>query len=94
MTFAEMMAIVIIGLLIKDVAVDIANGLLFKYAGPFKEGDKIMLDGHSAVIVKIGLITTVIGCDDPERGYIWRYIPNDRIGTLKLGKVISSNKKI
>jgi len=94
MPFVSMMGIVIVGLLIKDIAVDIANGLLFKYAGPFKEGDHIILDGHSAVIVKIGLITTVIGCDDPERGYIWRYIPNDRIGTLKLGKVISSKKKI
>jgi len=92
--FITMMAVVIIGLLIKDIAGDIANGISFKYFGPFKEGDKVMLDGHKAVIVKIGLTTSVFGCDDPERGYIWRYIPNDRIGTLKLGKIISGSKKI
>jgi hypothetical protein len=92
--FVTMMAVVIVGLLIKDIAGDIANGLSFKYFGPFKEGDKVMLDGHKAVIVKIGLTTSVFGCDDPDRGYIWRYVPNDRIGMLKLGKIISSNKRI
>jgi len=92
--FVTMMAVVIVGLLIKDIASDVANGISFKYFGPFKEGDKVMLDGHRAVIVKIGLTTSVFGCDDPDRGYIWRYVPNDRIGMLKLGKIISSNKKI
>lgn len=82
-----------LALLIKDIAGEIANGISFKYFGPFKEGDKCVLDGHQAVIVKIGLTTTVFGCDDPERGYIWRYVPNDRIGSLSLGKVISSPKK-
>ena len=88
-----MMLVVIISLLIKDIAGDIAKGISFKYFGPFKEGDKVMLDGHKAVIVKIGLTISVFGCDDPDRGYIWRYIPNDRIGSLKLGKIISSSKK-
>jgi small-conductance mechanosensitive channel len=91
--FISMMTIVIIGLLIKDLASDIANGISFKYFGPFKEGDKVILDGHKAVIVKIGLTVSVFGCDDPERGYIWRYIPNDKIGSLTLGKVITSSTK-
>jgi hypothetical protein len=92
--FLTAMMVIIIGLLIKDLASEIASGISFKYFGPFKEGDKVVLDGHKAVIVKIGLTVSVFGCDDPERGYIWRYIPNDRIGTLKLGKVISSPKKL
>jgi len=92
--FVTLMAVVIIGLLIKDIAGHIANGLSFKYFGPFKEGDKVMLDGEKAVIVKIGLTTSVFGCDDPERKrYLWRYIPNDRIGTLKLSRVISETER-
>jgi len=92
--FISMMAIIIVGLLIKDIAGDIANGLSFKYFGPFKEGDKVMLDGHKAVIVKIGLTTSVFGCDDKDQGiYLWRYVPNDRIGTLKLSKIISDTTK-
>jgi small-conductance mechanosensitive channel len=92
--FLSMMAIIIIGLLIKDIAGDIANGLSFKYFGPFKEGDKCVLDGHKAIIVKIGMTVTVFGCDDPNKGYIWRYVPNDRIGYLKLGKIVSSSKNM
>ena len=90
MPFVSMMAIIIIGLLIKDLAGDIANGISFKYFGPFKEGDKCILDGHTAVVVKIGLTVTVFGCMDKDRGqYLWRYIPNDKIGSLKLAKVVS-----
>ena len=92
--FLSMMAIIIIGLVIKDIAGDIANGLSFKYFGPFKEGDKCVLDGHKAIIVKIGMTVTVFGCDDPDKGYIWRYVPNDRIGYLKLGKIVSSSKNM
>jgi small-conductance mechanosensitive channel len=84
---------IMVALWVKEFAVDIVKGLSFKYFGPFREGDHVMLDDHKAVIVKIGLTVTVFGCDDKERGYIWRYIPNNRIGHLKLGKVISSHPK-
>lgn len=79
---------------IKDWAGNIAHGLMFKFFGPFKEGDHVMLDDHNAVVVKIGLSTTVFGCNDDKRGYIWRYVPNDKIDNLKLGKVISKAKKL
>jgi len=91
--FVVMMVVIIVGLVIKDIAGDIANGLSFKYFGPFKEGDKCVLDGHKAIIVKIGMTVTVFGCNDPEKGYIWRYVPNDRIGYLKLGKIVSTDTK-
>jgi hypothetical protein len=92
--FIGMMAVIVVGLLIKDIAGDIANGLSFKYFGPFKEGDECVLDGHKAIIVKIGMTVTVFGCDDPDKGYIWRYVPNDRIGYLKLGKIVASSKNM
>jgi len=37
MPFMGMMIIIIVGLIVKDVAGDVANGLSFKYFGPFKE---------------------------------------------------------
>jgi len=91
--FLTMMIGITIALWIKDLASDIAKGISFKYFGPFKEGDKVILDGHKAVIVKIGLTISVFGCDDDEKGYIWRYVPNDRIGMLSLGKVISTKHR-
>jgi small-conductance mechanosensitive channel len=91
--FITVMLGIVVALLIKDYATNIAKGISFKYFGPFREGDHVILDNHKAVVVKIGLTITVFGCNDDERGYIWRYVPNNRIGTLKLGKIISSAKK-
>jgi len=91
--FMSVMMGIVIALLIKDYATNIAKGISFKYFGPFKEGDHVMLDDHRSVIVKIGLTITVFGHDDNKRGYIWRYVPNSRIGQLKLGKIISHAKK-
>ena len=30
---------------------------------------------------------------DIERGYIWRYVPNQKIAGLRLGKVVSNHRK-
>jgi hypothetical protein len=56
----------------------------------FSEGDKVILDGNESIIVKIGLTETVFGVYG-DRGYTWRYVPNERIPTLKLEKVINSD---
>jgi hypothetical protein len=56
----------------------------------FKEGDKVILDGNDALIVKIGTRETVFGVYS-ERGYTWRYVPNERIPYIKLEKVINKN---
>ena len=56
----------------------------------FNEGDPVLLDGQDAVIVKIGLSETVFGVYG-ERGYTWRYVPNERIPFLKLEKVINKD---
>ena len=49
-----------------------------------------ILDGQDALIVKIGLSETVFGVYS-EKGYTWRYVPNERIPTLKLEKVINKD---
>ena len=43
-----------------------------------------------AMIVKIGARQTVFGVYS-ERGYTWRYVPNERIPYLKLEKVIKKD---
>ena len=55
----------------------------------FNEGDKVLLDGCEATILKIGMRQTVFGIYS-ARGYVWRYVPNERILYLKLEKVIDS----
>ncbi len=42
------------------------------------------------MIVKIGARQTVFGVYS-ERGYTWRYVPNERIPYLKLEKVIKKD---
>ena len=90
--FITMMVILIVALWIKDLATKMAKGLAFKFMGPFKEGDKAILDGKESIVVKIGLTMTVFGVYDDEKHYIWRFVPNERIGGLKLGKVIINHE--
>ena len=52
-----------------------------------KEGDKVLLDGCPALIVKIGYSETVFGVYGKD-GYTWRYVPNTRIEYLKLEKIV------
>jgi hypothetical protein len=54
----------------------------------FNEGDEVLLDGELSMIVKIGTRETVFGVYS-DRGYTWRYVPNERIPYLKLEKVIN-----
>jgi hypothetical protein len=56
----------------------------------FNEGDEVLLDGELAMIVKIGARQTVFGVYS-DRGYTWRYVPNERIPYLKLEKVIKKD---
>jgi len=79
----------IIAIMFKDWASSLAKGLQFKWNPAFNEGDKVILDGNESVIVKIGAKETVFGVYS-ERGYTWRYVPNERIAFLKLEKVINA----
>ena len=76
----------------KDYATKLAKGMAFKMNPAFKEGDKVILEGEKALIVKIGNSETVFGIHKAsgefKGDYIWRYVPNERIPTLKIEKII------
>ena len=74
----------------KDFATSLAKGLKFKQNPLFNEGDKCLLESEEAIIVKIGIRSTVFGLYT-SRGYTWRVVPNERIEYLKLEKVIDKD---
>ena len=90
MPFISALVLLVITLWFKDFATKIAKGMAFKMNKSFNEGDTVILDGQDALIVKIGLSETVFGVYS-EKGYTWRYVPNERILTLKLEKVINKD---
>ncbi len=81
---------VVIAIWFKDFATGLAKGLKFKMDPAFNEGDEVLLDGELAMIVKIGARQTVFGVYS-DRGYTWRYVPNERIPVLKLEKVMKKD---
>ena len=90
MPFISALVLLVITLWFKDFATGIAKGLKFKMNKSFNEGDTVILDGQDALIVKIGLSETVFGVYS-SKGYTWRFVPNERIPTLKLEKVIKKD---
>ena len=79
---------VVIFMWFKDYALQISKGLKFKLDPHFQEGDQVWLEDEPAVIVKIGLSSTVFGIVN-GRGYIWRFVPNESIFDMKLEKIVS-----
>lgn len=88
--FIGALLIAVVAMMLKDLAIKIAKGWAFKVNPAFNEGDSVVLDGESAIIVKIGLTETVFGVY-AKHGYTWRYVPNERIPFLKLEKIINRN---
>ena len=82
----------IIAFMLKDFVSSFSKGIKFKFNPSFREGDKVILDGERALIVKIGMTETVFGVTknsgEFDGDYVWRYVPNERISFLKLEKVI------
>ena len=83
----------LVAIWMKDYATSLAKGLKFKMNPAFNEGDEVLLDGELSMIVKIGTRETVFGVYS-DRGYTWRYVPNERIPYLKLEKVIKKDLHI
>lgn len=92
MPFLAALISLVVTLSFKDYATKIAKGLAFQLNKDFQEGDKVILDGERALIVKVGMTQTVFGINkhkgEFEGDYCWRYVPNERIPFLKLEKVI------
>ena len=85
-----LLASVLGGLALKDYSVSFIKGLKFKLNSQFNEGDKVLLDGEQAMIIKIGMGTTVFGVYSKD-GYTWRYISNTKIESLKLEKIVDKD---
>lgn len=79
----------IVALAIRDWAVSFVKGIKFKLSRAFAEGDKVIIDGQQALIVKIGFSETVFGVYGKD-GYTWRYVQNERIAFLKLEKIVDT----
>ena len=80
----------VIAIWFKEFATGLAKGLKFKMNKAFNAGDRVLLDGQDAVIVSIGTTETVFGIYS-EKGYTWRYVPNERLAFLKLEKVVRTD---
>ena len=83
-------ASVLAGLALKDYSISFIKGLKFKLNSQFNEGEKVILDGEQAMIIKIGLGTTIFGVYGKD-GYTWRYISNNKIESLKLEKIVDKD---
>lgn len=96
--YIGMVMIVIIGFMIKDFATKLSKGIAFSMNKQFQEGDKVLIDGERALIVKIGITQTVFGIQkvhgDFDGDYVWRYVPNERIEFLKIEKIIFDHMPI
>lgn len=71
----------------KEFAQNLVAGMSFKWGGNFREGDQVILDGHDAMIIKIGMKETVFG-RYTENGYTWQYVPNEKLEFHKLEKIV------
>jgi hypothetical protein len=74
----------------KDFATNLMIGLKYRNNSAFNEGDHVILDGKDSIIVKFGLRETVFGVYS-NRGYVWRFIPNDQLPRQKLEKIINKD---
>ena len=72
---------------IKDAIGSFLEGMKFRNNKHFKEGDKVLLEGQQAMIITIGWRQSVFGVYGKD-GYTWRFIPNKRIESLKLEKIV------
>lgn len=71
----------------KEFAQNLVAGLSFKWNGNFREGDQVILDGHDAMVIKIGMMETVFG-RYTENGYTWQYVPNEKLEYHNLEKIV------
>jgi len=87
-TYVWMAVTFIVTLLFKDILTTLFYGLLFYLDKSFNEGDKVIVDGQKATIIKIGLRKTVFLIEETKT---WRYVVNDKVRYLKLEKRIDDD---
>jgi len=89
--YMSLIITLIIGLLIKDVASNLVSGVLFYLDKNFNDGDTVYIDGYPAIIIKIGIRTTVFGITN-SRGYTWRFVQNSKVSELSLEKIVINSE--
>ena len=88
--WAAIIGSIIVGMWIRDWSTGFAKGARFRMSKSFNEGDKVLLDGCPALIIKIGFTESVFGVYNKD-GYTWRYVQNERIPFLKLEKIVDKD---
>lgn len=78
---------IILALAVREWATSIIKGLKFWLNRDFIHGEKVYLDNEPAVIISKGIRSTIFQTKDGDE-YLWRYVPNEKISSLKLEKVI------
>ena len=81
-----------LGFFINDLITNFITGIRFKFDASFNEGDKCIVDGDRAVLVKVGIYESVFSINN-GRGHVWRFVPNERIKFLKIEKIIEEPKE-
>lgn len=79
---------IVVGMAIRDLANNFVQGVMFKHNTHFEQGDHVIVDNSSGVIISIGYRHTVFRLQKEDGTVCWRYVPNSRIPFLKLEKVI------
>ena len=64
----------IIAFILKDFVSSFSKGIKFKFNPQFREGDKVILDGERALIVKIGMTETVFGVTKSSGEFDGEYV--------------------
>ena len=82
---------IIVALAVKDIATEFVQGLLFKYQPHFKQGDHVIVDGDRGILVSVGYRTAVFRIEKDDGMIAWRYVPNSRIRSLRLEKIVEDN---
>ena len=78
---------IILALAFREWATSVIKGMKFWLNKDFNHGEKVYLNDEPAVIISKGIRSTIFQTKDGDE-YLWRYVPNERIPTLKLEKVI------
>jgi small-conductance mechanosensitive channel len=82
-----------LGFFIKDLITNFITGIKFKFDASFNEGDRCIVDGDRAILVKVGIYESVFSIKN-GRGHVWRFVPNERIKFLKIEKIIEEPNEV
>ena len=81
----------VISLWIKDIAASFVKGLSFRLSPFCKEGELVIIDGEPAVVIKIGIRSTIFSIEKDIGVRAWRSVPNERIPYLRLEKIVPAS---